>query len=36
MLKKLESLEKSELSCYILFNASGSLFFGLILAGITS
>ncbi|HXX82334.1 MAG TPA: hypothetical protein VEI46_12370 [Thermodesulfovibrionales bacterium] len=36
ILKKFEALEKSELSCYILFIAWGSLFFGLILAKISS
>jgi hypothetical protein len=34
--RKVQVLEKAELSCYILFIAWGSLFFGLFLAKISS
>ena len=34
--RKFEVLEKAELSCYILFIAWGSLFFGILLAKISS
>jgi len=34
--RKAEIMEKAELSCYVLFVAWGSLFFGLFLAKISS
>lgn len=36
IIKKFEALEKAELSLYIIFIAWGSLFFGLLLARISS